>query len=226
MRIGVFAVDTGDGDVVEHRADERFAYASTFKALVVGATLAGGGADDERLLDLMEAAVTVSDNDAANELLQLLGGPQGFEDALRAIGDDVTEPDRYEPELTMARPGDVRDTTTPRQLATNIRAYAVDDDVLGDDDRALLVGWLRDSTTGTALIRSVVPDGWTVGDKTGAASYGTRNDVAVLWPPDGGAPVVIAVMTSRDEREDERLDVAVADAAAVALDALGLDIDR
>jgi beta-lactamase class A len=41
-RLGVFAVDMGSGRRVEHRADERFAFCSTFKALEVGALLARG----------------------------------------------------------------------------------------------------------------------------------------------------------------------------------------
>ena len=39
-RLGVFAVDTGSGATIENRADERFAYASTIKALAAGALLA------------------------------------------------------------------------------------------------------------------------------------------------------------------------------------------
>jgi beta-lactamase class A len=34
-RLGVYAVDTGLGRTIEYRADERFAYASTIKALAV-----------------------------------------------------------------------------------------------------------------------------------------------------------------------------------------------
>lgn len=38
-RLGVFALATGSGLVVEHRADERFAFCSTFKALAAAAVL-------------------------------------------------------------------------------------------------------------------------------------------------------------------------------------------
>ncbi len=41
-RLGVFAVDTGSGRTVEHRADERFAFASTYKALAAAAVLDSG----------------------------------------------------------------------------------------------------------------------------------------------------------------------------------------
>ena len=40
--------------------------------------------------------------------------------------------------------------------------------------------------------RAGVPDGWAVGDKTGTgATYGARNDIAVVWPPNA-APLVVA----------------------------------
>ncbi len=222
-RLGVFAVDTGSGRTVEHRADERFPYASTFKALAAGALLARtstaeldtvvtySAADlvpyspvtqqhvDEglSLRELAEAAVTVSDNTAANLLLAELGGPQGLEDDLRAVGDDVTDPDRVETALNEGVPGDVRDTSTPRAMATTLSAYALGD-ALDATDREVLNGWLRASTTGAELVRAGVPADWEVGDKSGSGGYGTRNDIAVVRPPDG-APLVIAVMSSRDE---------------------------
>ena len=38
-RLGVYAIDTGTGRTVTHRADERFAHTSTFKALLAGVLL-------------------------------------------------------------------------------------------------------------------------------------------------------------------------------------------
>jgi hypothetical protein len=54
-----------------------------------------------------------------------LGGPQGFEDALRATGVGDTDPARVEPLLDEGTPGDVGDTSTPRALASGLGAYAV-----------------------------------------------------------------------------------------------------
>jgi beta-lactamase class A len=238
-RLGIYAVDTGSGHTVEHRADERFPYGSTFKALAAGAVLARttpgelqsvvrfsrddlvshspvteGRVDTGMTLqDVAEAAVTVSDNTAANLLLDRLGGPQGFEDALRAVGDDVTDPARVEPALNEGRPGDVRDTSTPRALATSLRTYALEDG-LDASDRRLLDGWLRASTTGADLVRAGMPPGWEVGDKSGTAGYGTRNDLAVVRPP-GGAPIVMAVLSTRGEQDAEPEDALVAAAARV-----------
>ena len=44
---------------------------------------------------------------------------------------------------------------------------------------------MKGNTTGDKLIRAGAPKGWEVGDKSGAGSYGTRNDIAIVWPPIG-----------------------------------------
>ena len=246
-RLGVHGLDTGNGTAVAHRPDERFAYASTCKALLVGAVL-DKNADDKHglerrvryergdlvahspvtgrhvrtgmtLRELCSAAVRQSDNTAANLLFDELGGPRGLQKALRALGDRVTRADRYEVELSDAVPGDPRDTSTPRAMAAGLRAYVLGD-ALRARERALLTDWLRRNTTGGALIRAGVPDGWRVGDKTGNGGYGTRNDIAVVWPPDGAAPLVLAVMSRRDTKNAEHDDALIARAARVAVEAL------
>lgn len=241
-RLGVYAIDTGSGEEVAYRADERFAYASTIKALAAAAVLSQTSSEelDEvvtfgaaevvsyspvtaqrvatgmTLRELCDAAVRFSDNTAANLLLQELGGPDGLAAALADVGDDVTRVVRTEPDLNEALPGDERDTSTPRAMATSLRAYAVDD-ALSPQDQALLTGWLRGSTTGADLIRSAVPDGWAVGDKSGTGGFGTRNDIAVLWPP-GREPLVVVTMSDRDRQGAD--DALLASAAEVVVDAL------
>lgn len=243
-RLGVYAVDTGTGHTVTHRADERFAYASTFKALAAAAVLAATPTEEldrvvsysrddlvtyspitERHVDtglslraIADAAVRYSDNTAGNLLLDRLGGPDGFKQVLRDLGDEVTEPARWETDLNAYVPGDDRDTSTPRALATTLRAYAVDD-ALSAQDRAVLVDWLKRNTTGDTTIRAGTPDGWEVGDKTGTAAHGTRNDIAVVWPPER-APIVLAVLSSRDRPDADSDDSLLARAAELTLDAL------
>ncbi|MEU7953882.1 class A beta-lactamase [Micromonospora chalcea] len=243
-RIGVYAVDTGTGRTLAHRADERFAYASTCKALAAGAMLAAtSDADRDRVVryrradlvahspvterhvetgmtlrDAAEAAVRYSDNTAGNLLFDALGGPAGFERALREVGDSVTRPARTEPDLNAATPGDERDTSTPRALAGSLRAYTLGE-ALPPADRDLLLSWMRASTTGSGLVRAGVPAGWQVADKSGTGGYGTRNDIAVVWPPDS-APIVLAVMSSRGSRDAKPDDTLVAQAARATVTAL------
>ncbi|MBX9390886.1 class A beta-lactamase [Streptomonospora nanhaiensis] len=246
-RLGVYALDTGTGREVAFNADERFAYASTHKAFSAGAVLeANTMAELEEevpieaadllpdshspvvsehvgstmtLLEICDAAVRFSDNSAANLLFEELGGPEGLDAALEELGDDVTQVDRVEPDLSEGRPGDDRDTSTPEAMATTLRAYTLGD-VLPEDKRALLVDMLKRSRTGDALIRAGVPEGWEVGDKTGTAGYGARNDIAVVWPEEGGDPIVMAIMTGQDDPEDEPQDALVAAAAEVVAGAL------
>lgn len=244
-RVGVYAIDTETGRTVEYRADERFGFASTIKALAVGAVLAETtdeefaaavpvDADDlvpyspiveqyvggsVTLQEAADAAIRYSDNAAANLLVEHLGGPDALEDLLRAAGDDTTMIDRIEPELNDVAPGDDRDTSTPRALADSLSTYALGDTLSGTD-RDLLVEMLRGNTTGDALIRAAAPEGWAVGDKTGTAAYGTRNDIAIVWPPEGGAPIVLAVLSDRSAPDAEPSDALIASAASIVFDAL------
>jgi beta-lactamase class A len=59
-----------------------------------------------------------------------------------------------------------------------------------------------------------------VGDKTGNGGWGTRNDIAVTWPP-GRAPVVISVLSRRNSPDASSDDALIADATRAALAALG-----
>jgi beta-lactamase class A len=235
-RLGVWALDTGTGRTVTWRANERFPYASTFKALAAGAVLrqdsikkldrvvryttkdlvANSPVTKEHVAtgmtvrELCDAAIRFSDNTAGNMLFRELGGPRGLRAALERIGDHTTHVDRIETALNTAIPGDVRDTSTPRALGTDLRKFALGH-VLPKAKQALLVDWLRRNTTGDAVIRAGVPAGWTVGDKTGSAAYGTRNDIAIAWPPNR-APIVFAI-TSTHTAEDAQSDDALVEAA-------------
>lgn len=241
--LGVYAIDTGTGQTVEYRADDRFAHASTIKALAVGAVL-DTASDTEldaaipvdagdvvpyspivetrvggtvTLLEAADAAVRFSDNAAANILLDYLGGPDVLEQQLRDRGDNTTSVDRYEPELNDYVPGDGRATSTPRALATSLATYTLGD-ALDNADRALLVDLLRNNTTGDLVIRAGAPSGWVIGDKTGTADYGTRNDIAIAWPPGDAPPIVMAVLSNRADADAATVDELLADAAERAFD--------
>lgn len=243
-RLGVYALDTGSGEAVEYRADDRFAYTSTIKVPLFGALLEQTTPEemekevtiteddlvnwnpiteervgsDMSLFELGDAALRYSDNAATNLLLEELGGPAALDAALEEIGDDVTSVDRFEPELNEGVPGDERDTSTPRAMSTTLEAFTLGD-VLPEDDSEILIEMMRGNTTGDDLIRAGVPDDWEVGDRTGAGGYGTRNAIAVVWPPEDD-PIVLSVMSSRDQEDAEYDDALIAEAAEVVADAL------
>ncbi|MBB1257012.1 class A beta-lactamase, partial [Streptomyces sp. OF3] len=147
--------------------------------------------------ELCGAAVSESDNAAANLLLRELGGPRSITRFCRSVGDDVSRLDRWEPELNSAEPWRVTDTSSPRALG---RSYArlVLGDALEPGDRTRLTDWLLANTTNGERFRAGLPADWLLGDKTGAGSYGTNNDAGVAWPP-GRAPLVLVVLTTKFE---------------------------
>ncbi len=243
-RLGVYAIDTETEKSIAYRADERFAFASTYKALAAGAMLKQKSLNDldeiityteddlvpyspitekhvdtgMSLKDIADAAIRYSDNTAGNLLFNELAGPAGFETVLREIGDKVTKSDRLEPDLNLTVPENSRDTSTPKALAQSLQAFVISD-LLASEKRELMTNWLVDSTTGDTLIRAGVPEGWVVGDKSGAGSYGTRNDIAIVWPPDH-APIVIAILSDRTTEDAAYDDALIAEAAEIVINAL------
>jgi beta-lactamase class A len=231
-RLGIAVLDSATGKLVAHRGDERFAMASTFKFVAAAFVLARVDRGEESLArrivysrddlvtyspitekhaggggmtvgELCDAAVTLSDNTAANLLLDSFGGPAGLTAHMRSLGDGVSRLDRRETALNEAAPGDPRDTTTPAAMLGLLR-----DTVLGTalspSSRAQMAAWLVANKTGDKRLRAGVPAGWRVGDRTGTGGNNATNDVAVIWPP-GRAPIVVAAYYAEARAlEDER----------------------
>ncbi|GAA2074450.1 class A beta-lactamase [Aeromicrobium halocynthiae] len=244
-RVGVVAVDLQDGRRVEHRGDERFGYASTVKVFVAAALLdatdevrrgervewsqadidAAGyspltqeSLDEGLTLDeLAEAAVRESDNTATNLVLERLGGPAGLENALRSAGDEETSVDAVEPGINDVTPGEPANTTTPAAFAALLESIAKGD-WLESADRERLFDWMSGNATGDPLIRAGAPEGWIVLDKSGGAGP-RRGDVALVHPP-GREPIVLVVLTERNDLSADYDDALVAEAAALVLGAL------
>lgn len=241
-RLGVFAA--GAGRTIEHRADERFAFCSTFKGLATAAVLHRNPmthldtvvtyteadlmrsssitklhvATGMTLRDLCDAAVRHSDGTAGNLLLRELGGPAELTRYLRELGDTETRMDRVEPDITSATPGDPRDTATPRSLGTDYQRLVLGD-ALPAEKRDFLRDLLERSATGAKRIRAGVPAGSRVANKTGTGEHGTVNDIAVVWPP-GREPVLIAIMSSRSSADAKYDEALVAEAAAYVVKTL------
>jgi beta-lactamase class A len=247
-RIGAYMLDTQSQLELAFNARERFAMCSTFKVMLVAAilkrveagelSLDGGlpvreqdmvpyapitskyvAAGSMTVRDLCAAAVTVSDNAAANILLQPLGGPAGLTQFLRDIGDQVTRLDRTEVELNTNLPGDLRDTTAPQAMVGSMQKVLVGE-VLTPQSRQQLIAWMQQSTTGSKRLRAGVPADWRPGDKTGNGRNGAANNLLVAWPP-GRSAVIAAVYTSESVQPVSALDQAHAEigglfAAAVA----------
>jgi beta-lactamase class A len=242
-RLGVAALDMTSGATIAHRAAERFAMCSTFKAMAVAALLARVDRGAERLDrfvrfgphdllayapvtaaaqvkaggmvlgDLCAAAIQVSDNTAANLILAAIGGPAGWTRFVRTLGDDVSRLDRTEPFLNTALPRDARDTTTPLAMLSDLRLVCLGA-VLSEASRQHLTDWMEGCQTGLARLRAGLPSSWPVGDKTGAGERGASGDIAVVYAPKG--PILIAAyVADAEHRSDAERDAAFADVARI-----------
>jgi beta-lactamase class A len=163
---------------------------------------------DMTVAELCEAAMTLSDNTAANLLLASMGGPSAVTQYARAIGDSVTRLDRTEPELNAAEAGDPRDTTTPQAMARNLQTLTLGVALL-PASREQLNTWLIGCKTGYARLRAGLPKDWRVGDKTGSGAHGTSNDIAVIWPV-GRAPIMITAYLTQSTAGDDKRNAAIA----------------
>ncbi len=214
-RLGVFVLDTQSGAQFGLNQDQRFGMCSTFKLLLVAAVLheADHGRLDlaEKVPygrsdilnnapatsqfvergwmtagDLAQAAQGYSDNTAANLLIRRLGGPDQVTRLFRAMGDQSARLDRYETDMNFVRPGDARDTTTPKSMAQSV-ARIVAGDVLSGTARQTLIDWMLATGTGLQRLRAGFPSNWRAGDKTGSGLHldmpNKHNDVAIAWPP-------------------------------------------
>jgi beta-lactamase class A len=246
-RIGVAAIDPARNKRVEYHAHERFLMCSTFKVLAVAAALKRVDEKKEKLdrfvryeeTQLLEyapvtrahvkeggmtlealcaAAITQSDNTAANLILDAIGGPKGFTEFARTLGDQFTRLDRMEPELNMASQGDERDTTTPAAMSQSLQRLFTSD-VLSKESRARLEGWMVANETGSKMIRASLPADWKVGDKTGRSGKGATNDIAIVRPPKGG-PIFIAIYVVDPNESQELRDELVAKVAKITIEAL------
>lgn len=245
-RLGVAAYDSGSGVKIAHRGDERFALCSTFKHLAAAFVLARIERGEDQLdrkvkiskadlvaylpgaekhvgstmtvAQLCDAAVTLSDNAAANHLLTSFGGPAALTEFLRSIGDQVTRLDRMEPAMNEAAAGTgPRDTTTPNAM-NEAMSRLVLGDVLSEVSRKQLKDWLIATKTGDARIRAGVPKNWIVGDKTGTCKN-AANDTAILFPPER-EPVFISVYYAQSPLAPAGREKVIAAAARIVSDAL------
>lgn len=210
-RIGVVVSEPASGWTWGHREDERFLMASTFKSLLCGAVLEQADAGlltldetipivPEAILeyapvteqkvgtsmtigDLCLATLDISDNTAANLLLDRIGGTAEVTAFVQRQGDTVTRLDRVEPDLNIFAPGDPRDTTSPSAMVQTWQAMLLGS-ALSPAARQQLTDWMSLGGVTGALIRASTPSDWAVTDKSGAGDGFTRNLVGMITLPD------------------------------------------
>lgn len=227
-RFGLSAIDMGNQERIQYRGQERFPAGCTAKVIGVAAILKQSEQksslltktikytnkdlvhwtpvtskhikDGMSVQDLCAAAISYSDNTAMNLLVNELGGLEKMNQFSRSIGDEAFRQDHGWPEEALSSPFDTTDSTTASAMEKSL-VKILFGNVLIPQNKALLKNWLIHNVTGNKRIRAGVPEGWTVGDKTGSGfHYGTTNDIAVIWPPHC-KPIVLAIYYSSNQKE-------------------------
>lgn len=244
--LGVYGVDTGTNEIISFNKDKRFAFASTYKALAGAFVLRDYSWEQLNaniminpedivdyspitekyvgvgmlLKDIISAAIDYSDNTAGNFLFKNLQGPKGYQEKLKNLGDFVTDSSRYETNLNEAVPGDIRDTSTPEAVAQDLRELALGKQ-LSNEKQNYLKTLLIQNTTGTNLIAAGVPGNVIVGDKSGAAQYGTRNDIAILYPKNR-KPIILVVFSNKSDKDAQYQDQLISETTNIVSDFFNL----
>ncbi len=245
-RIGFAMRDYANGRTWKYKANQRFPISSTFKPFLCGAVLKNMEQGQERLdhmisirrddlvtwspvtkkhvgasltvRKLCHAAITMSDNSAANLLLRRIGGPEGFNRFMRLLGDATTRLDRWETKLNEGATNDPRDTTTPDAILKSLYTL-IYGNLLPKNRRKQLIAWLKDDQVADALFRASPPSGWEIGDKSGAGGHGSRSIIAIIWPPKDG-PVLAALYLTETKADIHIRNKAVAKIGAAVVSAI------
>lgn len=218
-RIGVAAIDLATGKVVSVLGNQRFPLASTSKIAIVATFLDGvdrgrWNLDDQFPLmvtstregrsmsgrQLIELAITRSDNQAADGLLRVVGGTDAVNAWVRRAGiqqfsmdRDIYTLVREDGAVDPARQVDMRDSASPLAMVTLLKGI-YDGRWLSQSSRNVLLGAMARCKTGPQRIPGQLPDGVQVAHKTGTL-YNTSSDVGIVTGPDGHAIAMAIYVT-------------------------------
>jgi beta-lactamase class A len=241
-KIGVYAINNNNNQIIAYRENERFPVQSTLKLIGVAALLkasnreinlqekirytnndlitwhpiTGKYMDKGMTLEaLAEAAISYSDNPAMNLIMKRLGGPKFVTDFAHTIGNKSFNVTHYEGDLN-SNPRVAHDTSTPKDMAISLEKLTMGN-ILEVSRREQLITWMRNNTTGNKRIRAGVPIGWVVADKTGSGDYGIANDIGIIWSPLCKS-IILAIYTVQNKENAKKRDDIVASTTNVVFE--------
>jgi len=170
------------------------------------------------LRELVRYALSVSDNTAADYLMNLIGGPAVVTKHLRDLGVQGISVNRSEKQMAadLHAPGgvakyanDPRDTSTPAAMVELLRRFHEKRDGLSPAMHDFALKAMLETKTGAKRIVSVLPPGATFAHKTGTMP-GTFNDVGVITSPDAKHHIAIAVFVKKAKSDKDEREIAEA----------------
>ena len=232
-RIGVAALDLDSGRTVAVRGDQPFPMASTSKIAIVATFLAGvdqgkWALDDRFPLmvpvpspkfagsiapvragaalsarELIELAITRSNNQATDALLKVVGGPSAVTRWVRnttgidefRLDRDIATLVRDDGAVNPAVTVDPRDSITPAAMV-RLLAGLHRGQWLTTGSREVLLGAMGRCLTGRNRMRAMLPEGTAIAHKTGTL-FNTASDVGFIQTPDGRNLAVAIYVTGQ-----------------------------
>lgn len=244
-RIGLAALDLDSGRAVSVLGDQPFPMASTSKIAIVSTFLAGvdqgrWSLDNRYPLmmsvpskkfssavapvrpgamlsarQLIELAITRSDNHATDALLKVVGGPSAVTRWVhtntgitefrldRDIATLVRDDGAIDPAVTIDR----RDSITPMAMVRLLSGLHKGL-WLSASSRDVLLGAMSRCLTGRSRIKALMPEGASIAHKTGTLAN-TASDVGFIETPDGRHLAVAIYVTGQGGKESRNSRIAL-----------------
>src|SRR5699024_12306843 len=100
---------------------------------------------------LIQASMLQSDNTANNKIINEIGGIKGFHEELKQLEDNISNPQRLEPELNLYDPTSTADTTTPKAAATTLKHILTNEDMSKANRNLLKTVMIHNETADTVI---------------------------------------------------------------------------
>ncbi|WP_095012113.1 serine hydrolase [Tsuneonella mangrovi] len=234
-RIGVAAVDLATGEQVSVLGDQRFPMASTSKIAIAATFMQGVEDGRWTLtsefpmmvpvrsepfssavapvrpgryyqaVDLIEMMITRSNNEAADALLKVVGGPKAVNAWVHAHGvenfhidRDIATLVRDDGAVDPASHIETRDSATPKAMV-KLLTDLYQGKVLSDSSRQVILGAMERCRTGVRRIKALLPDDAIVAHKTGSL-HNTSSDIGLVKAPNGHTIAVAIYVTGQGSR--------------------------
>jgi beta-lactamase class A len=180
------------------------------------------GEVDVPLRRLLEMAVSLSDNIAADIVLRVIGGPAVVERYMKEVGIPGFHLQDDEAVLHRDSRAQYRNWFEPAGAVDFLRLLN-DHPPLTDGHAALLLGWMRETPRGNQRINGRLPAGTIVMHKAGTSDTGhgltpATNDIGLITLPDGRR-LAIAIFVTDSTAGDVTRDSVIARIARAAYDA-------
>jgi beta-lactamase class A len=177
---------------------------------------------DIPLRELLQLSISESDNVATDIVLRLVGGPSAVPSYINSIGVAGFHLEDGEAGLARDLQAQYRNWFEPEAAVQLLRLIS-DSSPLTPDHTQTLLGWMKNTSSGSGRIKGGLPAGTIVMHKTG--SSGTRNgitfatnDIGLITLPDGRR-LAIAVFVTDSSADESARDAVIAGIAKAAYDA-------